>query len=149
MRDNAFKWLTANYLADYAPKSTDAIAPVQQPPPAKVRKLASDAFLDDDEDEEMAVEGEEELPATKNEVEEYLLLSQIPFTMAFDLLNWWRTRSAMWPNLSKMARQFLALPATSGCVERLFTAGGVMHGDLRKRLKEENLGIQLFVNKNG
>ena len=85
----------------------------------------------------------------KSEVEEYLLLSQIPFTMAFDLLGWWKSRSAMWPNLSRMARQFLALPATSGCVERLFTAGGVMHGDLRKRLKEETLGIQLFVNKNG
>jgi len=49
-----------------------------------------------------------------------------------------------------MARQYIALLAvTSGCVERLFTAGGVMHADSRKRLVEDTLGIQLFENKNG
>jgi len=152
MRDNAFKWLVANYNSDYAPEN-DIEEPtvVESGPPPKLRKLASDMFLDDDEDEEMG-EGEaihEVEDLKKNEVDEYLLLSQIPFTMAFDLLGWWKSRSTQWPNLSKMARQFLALPATSGCVERLFTAGGVMHGDLRKRLKEDTLGIQLFVNKNG
>ena len=107
-------------------------------------------FLDDDEDEEMEEEEErEESQISKSEVEEYLLLSQAPFIMAFDLFDWWKSRSLMWPNLSIMARQFLALPTTFGCVERLFTAGAVMHGDLRKRLKEETLDIQLFVNKNG
>ncbi len=146
MRDNAFKWLTANYNADYAPENGEEPIPDDKEPTPKVRKLAGDLFLDDDEDEEM--EEEEQGETGKSEVEEYLLLSQIPFTMAFDLLSWWKSRSIMWPNLSKMARQFLALPATSGCVERLFTAGGVMHGDLRKRLKEDTLGIQLFVNKN-
>lgn len=151
MRENAFKWLAANYIADYAPKTTQDISSssAQEAPPAKIRKLASDTFLDDDEEDEMEEEEEPDVPTTKSEVEEYLLLSQIPFTMAFDLLDWWRTRSAMWPNLSRMARQFLALPATSGGVERIFSAGGVMNGDLRKRLKEETLSIQLFVNKNG
>ena len=48
-----------------------------------------------------------------------------------------------------MATQFLALQTTPGYAERLFTADGGMHGDLRTRLKEETLGIQLFVNKNG
>ena len=67
--------------------------------------------------------------------------------MALDLLDWWRTRSAMWSNLSRMARQFLVLPVTSGGVERLFFAGGVMNGDFRKLLKEDTLSIQLFVKK--
>ncbi len=79
-------------------------------------------------------------------MEEYLLLSQILFTMAFDLLDWWRTRSAMWPNLSRMATQLLALPATSGGVEIIFSAGA-MNGDLRKRLKEETFSLQLFLKK--
>ena len=83
----------------------------------------------------------------KGEFEEYLFLFQVPFTMAFDLLGWWKSRSTMWPNLSKMARQLLVLLATSGCAERLFTAGGVMHGDLRKRLKEVTLDIQVFVKR--
>jgi hypothetical protein len=103
-------------------------------------------FLDDDNDEVMGKEEEREVEEIKNrEVEEYLLLSQVPSTMIVDLLGWWKSRSKMWPNLSKMARQLLALPATSGCVERFLTAGGVMHGDLRKRLKEDILDIQLFV----
>ncbi len=77
MRDNAFKWLTANYIADYAPANGEEPIPVDNKEPApKVRKLAGDFFLDDDEDEKM----EEEVPHIgKNEVEEYLLLSHIPF----------------------------------------------------------------------
>ncbi len=146
MRDNAFKWLTSNYNADYAPdNASEEPTPVEKGPPPKVRKLASDMFLDDDAEEMEEEEEREDDEVLKNEVEEYLLLSQVPFTMAFDLLGWRKSRSIMWLNLSKMARQFLALPTTSGCVERLFMARGVMHGDLRKRLKEETIGIQLFV----
>ena len=104
-------------------------------------------FLDDDEDEEMEEEEREGQNNIKSDLEQHLLLSQVPLTMAFDLLDWWKSRNIMRSNLSNMAWRFLALTTTSGCVERLFTAGGVMHGDLRKRLKEETLGIQLFVNK--
>ena len=84
-----------------------------------MRKLASDLFLGDDEDgDEMEKEEErEEDQTSKSEVEEHLVLSQVPFTMAFDLLGWWKSRSIMWPNLSKKAMPFLALPATSGCVK--------------------------------
>ena len=60
MRDNAFKWLAANYNSDYAPEN-DIEEPtvVESGPPPKLRKLASDMFLDDNDDEEM---GEEEAP---------------------------------------------------------------------------------------
>ena len=89
MRDNAFKWLKANYNADYAPDNGDEAIRVEKEPPPKVRKLASDMFLDDDEDEEMQEEEERDAsPTSKSEVEEYLFLSQIPFTVAFDLLDW-------------------------------------------------------------
>ena len=44
-------------------------------------------FLDDDEDEEMEEEEREEDHNSKSEVEKYLLLSQVPFTMAFDFLD--------------------------------------------------------------
>ena len=62
MRENAFKWLTANYNADYAPENdTDEPVIVGKGPPPKVRKLASDMFLDDDDDDEDDVmeEGED------------------------------------------------------------------------------------------
>ena len=106
MRDNTFKWIATNYIADHAPKtnSEDSNPSLDQnAPPSKVCILASNMFLDDDEDEEMKVEEEIEVPTIKSQVDKYLLLSQISFTMAFDILDWWHTRSAMWPNLSKMA----------------------------------------------
>ena len=149
MREQSARWLTLNYEKDYAPKQP-VPRPIQvEAPVAKKRKLASDCFLNDDDEES----GDEEIEEVQevhiaSEVEQYLLVPQIPFTMAFDLLEWWHERSVLWPNLSKMARQFLALPATSGGVERLFSAGGAMNGDLRKNIKEETLGIQLYINKN-
>jgi hypothetical protein len=58
MRDNAFKWLTANYNADYVPENDgEELTLVEKGPSPKLRILASDMFLNDDEDEEM---GEEE-----------------------------------------------------------------------------------------
>jgi hypothetical protein len=55
--------------ADYAPDNGGEPIPVDKEQAPKVRKLASDLILDDDEDEEM----EEEVPhIEKIEVEEYL-----------------------------------------------------------------------------
>jgi len=92
MRDNA------NYIADYALKTTSEVnnpSSAQDDPPSKVQRLASDMFLDIAEDEEMEEEEEAKVPTIKIDVEEYLLLFQVPFTMAFDMLDWWHTRSAM------------------------------------------------------
>ncbi len=62
MRDNAFKWLTTNYNADYAPANGEEPIPDDKEPVPKVRKLAGDLFLDDDEDEEMEEEEQREVP---------------------------------------------------------------------------------------
>jgi hypothetical protein len=72
-----------------------------------------------------------------SEVEAYMLLPQINEGMTFELLDWWNRRSTLWPTLSRMARQYMCLPATSSVVDRLFTFSGVMNGDLRKNTKEE------------
>ncbi len=61
MRDNAFKWLTTNYNADYAPDTySEELTPFKKGPPPKLRKLARDMFPEDDEDEEMGEEEERE-----------------------------------------------------------------------------------------
>ena len=84
------------------------------------------------------------------EAELYLSLPQVDMNSlgGEQVLEWWKTHQSMFPNLSRMARQFLALPATSAGVERLFISSGQMHGDKRKRLKEETLQSLLYVNKN-
>ncbi len=61
-RDYTFKWLTTNYNADYAPENdSEEITPVEKRPPPKLRKFASDMFLDDDDDEEIGEEEEREV----------------------------------------------------------------------------------------
>ena len=151
MRENAVKWLTANYKDNYAPKKKKASVAFAKSPPSKKRNAADAFFLDDDEDEETFLAELDNGPVVEidlSEVEDYLQHSQLTQGMDFDLLEWWKRRSALWPNLSKMARQYLSLPATSGAVERLFTAGGVMNGDLRKSTKEKTLEVLLYVHKN-
>jgi hypothetical protein len=78
-------------------------------------------------------------------------MPQVDFNSLRDneVIDWWRTHKSMFPNLGKMARQFLALPASSAGVERLFSRSGETHGDKRKRLKEETLQSLMYVSKNG
>ncbi len=104
-------------------------------PPAKKKRLARDAFLNEDEEED---EEEDEIVVEKyTEVDQYLLLPQLSESMSFDLLAWWKNHSTMWPNLTKMARQYLALPATSDGVERLLSNGGKMHTSPRGSTKNK------------
>jgi hypothetical protein len=47
-----------------------------------------------------------------------------------------------------MARQFLEAPASFAAAERLFSAVGKMHDDLKKSTSEETLEDMLTVAKN-
>ena len=84
------------------------------------------------------------------EAELYISMPQVDFNSLRDeeVLDWWKTHQSMLPYLSRMARHFLALPASSARVERLFSRCGETHGDKRKRLKEETLQSLMYVNKN-
>ena len=66
----------------------------------------------------------------------------------FDLLKWWKVKELSWPALSKMAKQYLAAPVSSAGVERVFSAAGKMHGDLRKSMADESLKHSLFAKYN-
>lgn len=87
-----------------------------------------------------------------DEVERYLRLPEIPLQTPSgqdqDILYWWKEHASMFPNLSKMARQFLAAPASSASAERLFSAAGKMHDDLKKSTSEDTLEDMLTVAKN-
>ena len=67
------------------------------------------------------------------------------FQNDFDLLKWWKVKEATWPALSKMAKQYLAAPASSAGVERVFSAAGKMHSDLRKSMSDDSLKHSLFA----
>ena len=48
-----------------------------------------------------------------------------------EVLAWWKINSRKYPNLSKMAKDFLAIPATSASSERLFSSGKHLISDTR------------------
>ena len=65
-----------------------------------------------------------------------------------NVLAWWASKAGRWPHLAKMVRQFHALPASSAGVERVFSAAGKMHDDLRKAVKDETLEASLLASFN-
>ena len=62
-----------------------------------------------------------------DEVEQNLRLPEIPLHTSLghdqEIVYWWKTHSSKFPNLSKMARQLLAAPASSASSERFFFSG--------------------------
>ena len=52
----------------------------------------------------------------------------------FDILQWWRVNSSKYPTLSRMARDVLAVPASSVASESAFSTGSRIISDYRSRL---------------
>ncbi|KAK3273198.1 hypothetical protein CYMTET_18554 [Cymbomonas tetramitiformis] len=139
-RDQAVKWTRKAYEAGWKVKeknaNEDALPPVKK---AKTTIISIANFLaedSDDEDSEMP-DGVRTVVATsqrKDELTRYLELPDV--ALVVDLLVWWREHAIEFPQLSKMARQFLAVPATTAGVERAFSKVSRMHSDLRKNLTE-------------
>ncbi len=98
---------------------------------------------------------EEEVVVTQvgncDEVERYLPLLEIPVRTPSghdqDILYSRKVHLSEFPNLWKMARYFLAAPASSASAERLFSAVGKMHDDLKKNTSEETLEDMLTIAK--
>ena len=59
-----------------------------------------------------------------------------------------KVKEATRPALSKMVKQYMAAPASSAGVERVFSSAGKMHNDLRKSMKDESLKHSLFAKYN-
>ena len=62
-----------------------------------------------------------------------------------DVLLWWKGNSKKYPNLSRMARDYLAIPATSASSERLFSSGKLMISDTRNSLSPSTIQACQFL----
>ncbi|XP_051816727.1 E3 SUMO-protein ligase ZBED1-like [Acanthochromis polyacanthus] len=65
-----------------------------------------------------------------------------------DPLKWWKEYKFNFPHLSKMARKYLCIPATSAASERLFSTGGNIVTCTRASLKPANVDMLVFLAKN-
>ena len=58
---------------------------------------------------------------------------------SFKNYQYWAGRSERWPNLSKMAKDLLTIPATSAACERTFSTGRALFGLYRMNLKPKTV----------
>ena len=68
--------------------------------------------------------------------------------MDLDVLEWWKGKAPVMPNLAKMARQFLGRPASSVGVERMFSKAGKLYDDAKKGQNDGTLEAALFAAAN-
>ena len=75
-----------------------------------------------------------------DELESYLNLD-VPFEPdnTFEILKWWKNKETRFPNLSRMAKDFLAIPATSVPSESAMSTAGRVIDDYRSRLNPDTV----------
>lgn len=84
------------------------------------------------------------VPNWEKEINEYI---EAPCASdCTDILNWWRDHQNVYPILAKMAKDVLAIMATSVPVERLFSNASLIVTDKRKSLKDDALVSLLTIN---
>ena len=96
------------------------------------------------------IEEEKKAPLSKSatmlEYESYILLERI--TRKENALHWWKNHEAHLPRLSKLAKKYLCIPASSVPSERVFSKAGELVSTRRANLKPKNVDMILFLNKN-
>lgn len=76
---------------------------------------------------------------TTSEPERYLSEELHPRRKDFDILQWWEMHSIKYPVLSCIARDLLAIQASTVASESSFSAGGRIISDHRTRLKSDTV----------
>jgi len=65
-----------------------------------------------------------------------------------NVLSWWKMQKDTLPILSKMARKYLSVPATSVPSESLFSKAGIISSGNRSSISPKVLRELLFLHKN-
>ncbi len=60
---------------------------------------------------------------------------------------WWKQHGHLFPTLSRLARRYLATPATSAPVKRLFSVAGQVDSSRRANLSSDNLTLLVLMHE--
>ena len=63
------------------------------------------------------------------------------------ILMWWKEHATRFPYLSQLARRYLAMPATSASVERLFSVAGQIVTAKRASLHPSTVTLLVFLHE--
>ena len=65
-----------------------------------------------------------------------------------NILHWWRDHEKVLPNLSKVAKKVLTVPASSAKSERVFSTGGNFVTKKRSRLSPKKVEELIVIKEN-
>ena len=102
------------------------------------KKSALDVLLGPEECQEMFT--------IQDELDMYLQVK--PPSRKVNIFEWWKINEPRYPNIAKLAKSMLCVPATSTAAEQVFSAAGITVSKRRSCLKPENVDKILFLNKN-
>ena len=77
------------------------------------------------------------MPKEEEDELELYLAEKEESNLSIDLLKYWKKKEIVWPALAKMVKQYLAAPASSAGVERVFSARlarSIVHDDLAEEV---------------
>ncbi|KAI7799915.1 putative zinc finger BED domain-containing protein 1-like [Triplophysa rosa] len=117
--------------------------------PRREGESALENLLQSDTDslsEEEESHEDQKIQMVRKEVQMYFSESQIP--KQEDPLGWWKENEGRFPSMSKLARSFLCIPATSTPAERIFSAAGNICSQKRASLSSEHVDMLTFLHFN-
>ncbi|CAF2074084.1 unnamed protein product [Rotaria magnacalcarata] len=62
-----------------------------------------------------------------------------------NILTYWHLNKSIYPNLARLAKRILAIPATNTTIERLFSDSANTKTDRRTRLDTDKINNLLFI----
>jgi hypothetical protein len=101
------------------------------------RQASSAKNLSDEMDEALARKMKRRRAEKKGELDKYLTDPTIDIHT--DILGWWKYHAAEYPCLARIARDYLAIPATSAPAERLFSAAADLITKKRGSLSDDTI----------
>ena len=126
-------------ISALATRATTSLNPPSSPsssPPAKRPRLFQ--FMEEDDNTTPA--------DTPQEVHEYLGEKCLPYQA--NPLPYWQTNEHRFPQLAKLAQYYLAIPASSAPVERIFSTAGKIFTPERACLADSNFKALMFIKCN-
>jgi len=109
-----------------------AIYKQKKKPQSSKKKVDSSDESSNDTDSDSSTDEEELM----TELDRYLKTPRVKDVR--DPLQWWMDNKSFYPRLSRMAKDFLVIPASSVAVERVFSKGRLLISHVRNRLSAQS-----------
>ena len=113
------------------------------PQDPEIEIVETEPTIDDDDDRPHHFIKRRKCIPIEDEVKEYLLAPLVD--ECTDVLVFWKSNRLNWPILGQMAMYMLAIPASGGPSERVFSAGSRVMSDYQTRMTNQNFEAQICL----